>query len=328
MIQFFNTFSVLSEIILAILLGIVQGITEFLPISSTAHLLLFSKYLAGKDISLMASNIIQFGTFIAILQYFSIDIKLLLSHVLKRITTFSFKDFLQSVNRWVTGKQVNSKESSLDILVAQLFLATLPIIVVAIFLRKLSEQLRGDLRNIAYFLTIGGCIIIFAELVYLKRGGSFIKNETDKYNMSNFTILDTFIIGLFQSFAIFPGISRSGATLAGGLLTGKNRASAVRFSFLLSLPALALSSVKDIFDLLSDFKKGAIYLTPNTLSWNSSSIELSLISILLGTIVAYIVGILSLKWLLKYLSTNDSKIFIIYRILLVIFILSSVTFFK
>jgi undecaprenyl-diphosphatase len=319
----FSQFSILNEFLLTVIVGIVQGITEFLPISSTAHMLLASKLFTGRDIGLSVSNLIQFGTFVAILIYFWKDINFLFSHCIKRLKKPS--EFITNVKSWIKD---HTKEASVggvlsdyskDILVAQLAIGTVPILITGLLLSPLVKVLRGNILNVALFLTVGGIIIVLAEIKYSK---------TKHDSLSDFSWKDALVIGLFQSIAIFPGISRSGATLAGGLILAKNRALAVRFSFLLSLPALAISSFVDLLSVAKDFKNQQSSFLPSSESWSLQTINLSFLAIIVGMVVAFLFGFASLKWLINYLSKNDSRIFIIYRIFLVIFILYAYYFLK
>jgi undecaprenyl-diphosphatase len=313
----FSNFNVLWEIIFSIILGAVQGVTEFLPISSTAHLLLTSKILTGKEISLMASNIIQFGTFIAILQFFWGDIKGLFYHIFLRIKSKKeVLEFFSTIKSWFKNpKQEFTDTQAKDIILSQLFVATLPIIIVSLLFRKMTEGLRDDLRNVALFLTIGGCIIVAAEFVHYSR----YKKEEKLATLLSFK--EALTVGIFQSLAILPGISRSGATLAGGLFLGRDRKSSVRFSFLLSLPTLALASIYDFSKVISDVVSKKASILPGSEGWQTNQLNLSLLSIVVGTIVSYFIGLWCLKWLLAFLGKHDSRVFIIYRIALVIVIL-------
>jgi undecaprenyl-diphosphatase len=313
----FFSFSTFNEFLLALILGIVQGITEFLPISSTAHLLLVSKYITKSGISLMASNLIQFGTFIAIIQYFFKDIRILFTHLIRRIKAKDgFKELKANIKNWYDDPdQLFDPNAKNDILLTQLLVATLPIIVSALTLRKVVEGFRENLSFIAIFLTLGGVLIVYSELMHLKK----IKLKKSKA----MSFKETLLVGLFQSLAVFPGISRSGSALAGGLFLGRNRAESVRFSFLLSLPALGLASAYDLIKVFGEFKNGNINLLPTANSWAGTELNLSIISILIGFVVSYFVGLFTLKFLLKYLATNDSKIFVVYRILLVLFIIAT-----
>lgn len=314
-----TNFSPIAEYIISIILGIVQGVTEFLPISSTAHLLIFSKYITAREISLAASNVIQFGTFIAILQYFKEDISILFKHLWTKIRSFKeIKLTFTNIKSWIKDpNQIFDVHAKQDIILSQLIIATVPLIVMALTLRKFLEGLRSELNYIAIFLTLGGILIVYSELMHIK------KLNIKKSKMMS--LKETIMIGLFQSLAVFPGVSRSGSALAGGLFLGRNRAESVRFSFLLSIPALGLASIYDLISVSKDFVNKKVTLLPTLSSWESEKLNLSLLSIFIAFVVSYIVGLLTLKFLLKYLATNDSKVFILYRILLVIFILTTVS---
>ena len=313
----FISFSTFNEFLLSIILGIVQGITEFLPISSTAHLLIVSKYITKSGISLMASNLIQFGTFVAIIQYFFKDISVLSSHLLRRLKAKTGpKEFKSNIKNWFSDpNQLFDPQAKNDILLTQLLVATVPIMISALAFRSVVEGLRDNLYYIAIFLTLGGVLIVYSELMHLKKI-SLKKSKSMSFR-------ETLIIGIFQSLAVFPGISRSGSALAGGLFLGRNRAESVRFSFLLSLPALGLASLYDLYKVIGQFKNGQINIFPTQSGWDGNNLNLSIVSILIGFVVSYFVGLITLKFLLKYLSTNDSKVFVVYRILLVLFIIGT-----
>ncbi len=305
-------FSTFNELLLAIILGIVQGITEFLPISSTAHLRLISEFLVHRDIGLTASNLIQMGTLVAILQYFWSDLKNLFLHIVKVFS--SKKDFSECCHNiivWITGKSDfrDEKEADLDILIAQVIIATLPIVIFALLMRNQIELLRENILNIAYFLLAGGLLISMSELVH--------KSRKDSLKPNKMSVWEVLVIGGCQCLSVFPGISRSGATLAGALFLGRNRQESVRFSFLLSIPALGLAGVYDLIKVIKEMsQKSQNFVLPNIQNWSDNTIDLSLISLVIAFLLAYLFGLICLKWLLKYLATNDARVFIVYRILL------------
>ncbi len=305
------SFSTLNELLLAIILGIVQGITEFLPISSTAHLRLISEFLVHKDIGLAASNLIQMGTLVAILQYFWPELRNLFLHIIKVFS--SKKDFSEcchNITTWITGKSNfrDEKEADLDILIAQVIIATLPIVIFALLVRDQVELLRENILNIAYFLLAGGLLISISELVH--------KNRKNSLKPSKMGVWEVLVIGGCQCLAVFPGISRSGATLAGALFLGRNRQESVRFSFLLSIPALGLAGVYDLIKIIKEMSQKSNFILPNIQNWSENTIDLSLISLIIAFLLAYLFGLICLKWLLKYLATNSARVFIVYRICL------------
>jgi undecaprenyl-diphosphatase len=321
-------FSVINEYILAAILGIIQGISEFLPISSTAHLRLVSALLLnGRDIGLGASNIIQFGTLIAILQYFRKDLKQYYIRIKGIITNSEIRnEFSENFRSWwdfSTLEGISKTEEQLDLepkitnqtdlVLAQLAIGTLPVVVFGLILKNMAENSR-TLVEIGIFLLAGSALMYTAEWIHTQA-------ETKK-KPKIMTPSDVILIGLFQSLAAFPGISRSGATISGALMLGRDRKESVRFSFLLSIPSLALLGLSDIFSTLWDIKDNGLNLLPDLRYWTNSTVNLSLLSLFIAFILAYLIGLVVLKWLLKYLSTNTFQNFIIYRVLLAVVIIA------
>jgi undecaprenyl-diphosphatase len=295
------------EIFVSIIVGLVQGITEFLPISSTAHNFLISRLL-GKSIDLEISNIIQFGTLIAIIQFYWEDLSIFGKRLLQVITKKSeAKIFFANIKTWWKDDQIDDKNIetlpknlSTDSTILQLFIASLPIVLVGLTMRGVATNLRS-LVWIGFFMIIGAILLAVAD--WYQRTHKAKKVELlDKMNVIT--------IGIFQAFAIFPGMSRSGSCLAGSYFIGVKKETAIRFAFLLSVPALGLSGISDLISYLSKNYKNLSLLpdsNPNTFS---------LISIIIGTFVSYTVGLICLKWLLNYLSKHSFNIFIFYRIVL------------
>jgi undecaprenyl-diphosphatase len=333
-----SDFSTLNEIILAILLGVIQGITEFLPISSTAHMRIVSEFLVGKDFGLSTSNIIQFGSLVAILQFYFKDIKGLFYraiNILKSPRELNF--FIKNASTWITNENTlldTSTETKLDITITQLVVGTFPIIVTSLLFRGFIEKVfRQNILWIAVFLAFGSALMAFADyyfssnkeknldLIKVTGENSTVTEEAVNKKNKYFTIYDVLTIGIFQSLAIFPGVSRSGATLSGALLLAKNRSESIKFSFLLSLPALFLSGIYDIFKLFTS-NISQLTVFPNANNWNNSELLLSISSILLATFLAYLMGLFFLKWLLKYLANHTTTVFVLYRITLVLVILT------
>jgi undecaprenyl-diphosphatase len=314
-------FSIINELFLTILVGITQGLTEFLPISSTAHIRLITSILAkGRDIGLNSSNIIQLGTLFATLQFFNKELSGIWGRI-KEISTStdSFNNFSKNFTSWRKNQKNflgNQKQIENDILISQLIIGTLPIILFALLLNNFVDSTRS-LNYILSFLIAGSGLMALAEFIY-KKNSKLPKNTT---NTTLLSLIEVLLIGMFQSLAIFPGISRSGATISGALMVGKPRSIAVRFSFLLSIPAIMLSGLFDSIKYIIFSIKNPNFL-PVANFWTDSKINLSLSSIIIATFFAYIVGYICLRWLLSYLSNHTVKSFIIYRLLLafVIFI--------
>ena len=267
----------------AILLGIIQGLSEFLPISSTGHLTI-----VGKLLNLVSEShpeswtsfiaVIQLGTMAAVLVYFAKDIFLIV------------KDFLKEnlIHRKKFSEQsVNSRMGWLVII------GTIPVVIIGFAFRDIIEgALTKNLYVIAYSL-IGLAII----LAIAERVANF------KKDLKDISVLDSLLIGIAQTFALIPGSSRSGTTITGGLFLGLKRDVAARFSFLLSIPAVLASG---LFELYHSLK----YLTA----------DMSL-NLVVATIVSGISGYIAIDFLLKYLKKHSTFLFVYYRIAAGIFIL-------
>ena len=267
----------------AIILGIIQGITEFLPISSTGHLTV-----AGKLMNLISPDkpqewtafiaVIQLGTMLAILIYFWKDlVQILISfwkeNISKR-TGFANQSF-QSRTGWY------------------IIVGTLPVVFIGLLFKKAIEgALTKDLSVIAINLIVFAVILAIAEKV-----GKRTKTEKD------ISLFDSLFIGIAQAFALIPGASRSGTTITGGLFRGLKREDAARFSFLLSVPAVLASGLLELYQSL-DILNGTMW-----------------INLIISTITAAISGYIAIDFLLKYLKNHSTYLFIYYRIIAGIIIL-------
>ncbi len=265
-------------IILTILIGIVQGLTEFLPISSTAHMTLFAKFSDYQFIQDPRSwtafmAIVQLGTLLALLFYFKKEIIEIVSDFLKD-NIFKPKKF--------NTQSLHSK------LGWQILVGSIPIFFFGYFLK---EIIRGegtkDIRLIALMLIVIAILMIVSEKVS--------KFEKD---INKITFLDALLIGLAQSLALIPGVSRSGATITAGLFLGLKRESSAKFSFLLSIPAVFVSGVFEFIESYSFFQNE------------------NLLPLILGIVSAFISGYFAISFMLLFLKTKTIKPFAYYRILL------------
>ena len=264
----------MEDIIKAIVLGTIQGLTEFIPISSTAHLRIIPALLGWKDIGAAYTAVIQKGTLIATLIYFRKDIFSLSEGF---IQAFKKKDFLTNY------------ESRIFILI---IIGTIPISVCGLLFKRFIE---GEARGL---YVISAALILLAIVLYIAE-----KVSSKKKDLSEITVKDGIVIGCAQALALIPGSSRSGVTITAGLFRGLKRDVAARYSFLLSIPALALSGLYELY------KERHVLLDEN------------LLSLSIATIVSGVVGYLSIAFLINYLKTRSNLIFIIYRIALGILIL-------
>lgn len=267
----------------SISLGIIQGLTEFLPISSTGHLTL-----AGKLMNLVSAEhpeqwtsfiaVIQLGTMLAVLIFFWKD---LISIV---------KDFIKDnlIKRLSYSKQqVNSKIGWLIII------GTIPVVIIGF---AFKDAIEGELTKNLY--VIASSLIILAIILALAE-----KTAKFKKNIENITVMDSIIIGSAQALSLIPGSSRSGTTITAGLFVGLKREAAARFSFLLSLPAVLASGLLQLYE--------ALQFIDRTMTVN----------IIVATVVSGISGYLAIDFLLKFLKKNSTFLFIYYRIALGVFIL-------
>lgn len=269
----------------ALILGIIQGLTEFIPISSTAHLTF-----AGKYLNLIKNNkpeewtaliaVIQLGTLIAVLIYFWKD--------LFEIVKSFFKEGFFFLKKSSTGSQ-NAK------LGWYIIIGTIPVVIIGLAFKKFIEGgFTKDLTVIGISLVVLAIILFFGE----KFGK---KNKS----IENVNWKDALIIGTAQTIALIPGSSRSGTTITAALFCGLKREDAAKFSFLLSIPAIAASGLLELIELQQFIS------------------TLGITSILVAVISSAIVGYLSIEFLLKYLRNHTTYIFIIYRIIAGLFILST-----
>ena len=244
-----------------LILSIVQGVTEFLPISSSSHLIIISDYINFQEQSLSIDVSLHIGSFLAVITYFHKDI-------------FNF---------------VENKE-----LLVKILFSSIPVILIGYFL--IHTNLIQELRNIK---VIGWMTFIFGILLFI----------SDKFKLQNnieqnFNIKSAMIIGIFQILSLIPGVSRSGITISAARLLSFERYDAAKISFLLSIPTLGAVS---IFGL-----KNIIF------SSNLNYSILKIVSILLSFIFSYI----TIKYFLKYIKKFSLKLFVIYRIILGLILLS------
>jgi undecaprenyl-diphosphatase len=253
----------------SIVLGIVQGLTEFIPVSSSAHLVLVPYWLGWTfpaDQVFVFDVLVQLGTLLAVIIYFRAD--------LTRI-------ILAAVRGILSKKPFEDPDARLGWLVV---LATIPAGFAGLFLKKLVESAFHSPMITAILLLGTGALLILAELL-----------GKQKITLKNISWMDALIIGIFQAISIFPGISRSGSTITGGLLRKLDRTSAARFSFLMSIPIMIAAGAVATKDLVA---------VPNFVSF--------LPMVAAGFISAAIVGFLSIKWLLRFLRTHSLFGFAIY----------------
>jgi len=211
----------------AIVLGVVQGLTEFLPVSSSGHLVLFSKLFSIQESSLVFEVMVHVGTLMAVLVVFRKEVTLLI------------ESFFKLLRNPRAAKKLVKEDPGSRLLLA-IIIGTLPAVVVALVLKDQIEQLFSSSLFVGFMLLVTGTILYVTD-----------RHKVTAKGLERLSINDALVIGCSQAIAILPGISRSGTTIAVGLFRGLDRESAARFSFLLSIPAILGALVVSVDDLLA-----------------------------------------------------------------------------
>ena len=257
----------------SLILGVVQGFTEFIPISSTAHLILVP-WLAGwkfdPKFAFVSNVLLQLGTVAAVIAYF-------------------WKDLTEIARATISGllerRPFATEKARLGWLIV---LATVPAVVAGLAFKPFFESLHRNPIVVAGILTLGAALIVVTEKIGRRSRG-----------LESITWRDALVIGASQSLALLPGVSRSAATICGGMLCHLERPSAARFSFLMSVPILIAAAVLAVKDLV-ELPGFAAYLPP----------------LAAGFVASAIVGFASIHWLLSYLARHPMNVFAWYRLVI------------
>jgi undecaprenyl-diphosphatase len=252
----------------AIVLGIVQGLTEFLPISSTAHLRIVPAFAGWEDPGAAFTAVVQLGTMAAVLLYFRHDLWRILRTWYASLRDPALRSELDARLGWYIG------------------LGTVPIAIFGFIFSDQIESGGRDLYVIGVTLIVFGVIMEVADRVGHK--------ERD---VTTLDARDGAVIGVAQALALVPGVSRSGATITAGLFRGLTREAAARYSFLLSIPAVVLSGLFELRKVGGEGQPGAG-------------------AAVLATVLAFIVGYVSIAFLLRYLARHSLLVFAVYRVAL------------
>jgi len=252
--------------------GIIQGFTEFLPISSSAHLKVLSEFFGLKDPGSSLSAIVQIASVLALLVYFR-------------------KDFRTINGSFFVDNYLYKRKIFISILIGSISIIFLGGFIKFIIPQFYETYLRSN-------VLIGFISIITALLMYLSE---LTKNKDT--TLENHGFLNSFLIGLAQSFAIIPGVSRSGITITTALLLGWKKVDAAKFSFLLGIPVISLAAFVEIFSSI----KGNLFISYGPL--------------LIALISAFITSYISIKFLIRYISLKGLKVFILYKLFFGILIL-------
>lgn len=253
----------------AIVLGIAQGLTEYLPISSTAHLRIVPAFAGWEDPGALFTAVIQLGTMVAVVIFF-------------------WRDLLRITRTWALSLRRPELRRQLDARMGwYVIVATIPIGVFGFLFRDQIETGARSLYLIGAVLIALGLVLLAADMV--SRRVREVGQVTGK---------DAVWVGLAQALALVPGTSRAGATITAGLLLGLKRDAAARFSFLLSIPAIVLSGLYGLTELLRGDE------------------DVSFVALAIATAVAFVSGYASIAFLLRYLATHSTLLFVVYRVAL------------
>jgi undecaprenyl-diphosphatase len=254
-------------------LGLVQGLTEFLPISSSAHLRLTAAFAGWHDPGAAFTAITQIGTEAAVLIYFRKDIARIVSAWFRSLTNRSMRSNHDAQMGWLV------------------IVGSIPIGVLGVTFKDQIEGPFRDLRLIATTLIVMGIVLGIADrLAARDETGGKHRAIKERKSLKELGVKDGLIFGFCQAMALIPGVSRSGATISGGLLMGYTREAAARYSFLLAIP---------VFEL-KDAGEGLV-------SWGPT---------IFATFIAFGVGYAVIAWFMKFITTKSFMPFVIYRVLL------------
>jgi undecaprenyl-diphosphatase len=255
----------------AIVLGITQGLTEFLPISSTAHLRIVPAFAGWDDPGAAFTAVVQLGTMAAVVLYFR-------------------RDLIRIGSAWLRSLRDRRVRGSLDARLGwYIILGTIPIGIFGLAFKDQIENGARDLYLIGSALIVVGFVMLAAEEVSKRDRG-----------IEDVNARDGTAIGLAQTLALIPGVSRSGATIAAGLFMGLDRTSAARFSFLLSVPAVVLSGLFELVGILT----------------GSEQQDVSTAKLAIATFLAFVTGYAAIAWMLRFLTSHSTIVFVVYRVAL------------
>ncbi|PPS86376.1 undecaprenyl-diphosphate phosphatase [Streptomyces sp. MH60] len=272
----------------SLVLGLVQGLTEFLPVSSSAHLRLTAAFSGWHDPGAAFTAITQIGTEAAVLIYFRKDIGRIIAAWTRSLTDKSMRHNPDARMGWLV------------------IVGSIPIGVLGLTLKDQIEGPFRDLRITATMLIVVGVVIGIADRMAARdeKGGRHRAPQQRK-ELENLGVRDGLIYGLCQAAALIPGVSRSGATISGGLFMGYRREAAARYSFLLAIPAVLASGVFELKDAMES----------DHVSWGPT---------LFATVIAFATGYVVIAWFMKFISTKSFMPFVWYRIALGIVIIALV----
>lgn len=262
----------------AVVLGLVQGLTEFLPISSSGHLRITSAVFFGNDAGAAFTAVTQLGTEAAVLIYF-------------------WPDIWRLARAWFRGLRDRGARGLDYRLAWYVVIGTLPISVLGVLFKSAIE---GPARNL---YLIGTSLIVFGVVLGLAE-----RYGRQRRPVEDLTLRDGVVMGFAQALALLPGVSRSGGTVSAGLFLGLQRPAAVRFSFLLAIPAVTAAGLFSLPDIADTSGPGA---------------QPILLQMVVATLVAFVVGYATIAWLLRFVENHTVYVFVWYRVVLGLLVLGA-----
>lgn len=273
----------------SLILGLVQGLTEFLPVSSSAHLRLTAAFAGWEDPGAAFTAITQLGTEAAVLIYFRQDVGRILAAWFRSLTNKEMRRDHDAQMGWLV------------------IVGSIPIGVLGVTLKDQIEGPFRDLRVTATMLIVMGIVIGVADrLAARDENGGRHRAPKQRKTLLDLNTKDGLLYGLCQAMALVPGVSRSGATISGGLFMGYTREAAARYSFLLAMPAVLASGA---FELKDAAEEGHV-------AWGPT---------MFATVIAFVVGYAVIAWFMKFISHKSFMPFVYYRVALGIVIIALVT---
>ncbi|MEV6511360.1 undecaprenyl-diphosphate phosphatase [Streptomyces sp. NPDC051642] len=272
----------------SLILGLVQGLTEFLPVSSSAHLRLTAAFSGWEDPGAAFTAITQLGTEAAVLIYFRQDVGRILAAWFRSLTNKEMRRDHDAQMGWLV------------------IVGSIPIGVLGVTLKDQIEGPFRDLRVTATMLIVMGIVIGIADrLAARDENGGRHRAPQQRKTLVDLNTKDGLLYGLCQAMALVPGVSRSGATISGGLFMGYTREAAARYSFLLAMPAVLASGA---FELKDAAEEGHV-------AWGPT---------MFATVIAFVVGYAVIAWFMKFISHKSFMPFVYYRVALGIVIIALV----
>jgi len=260
-----------------VVLSIVQGLTEFLPVSSSGHLALVSRLFFAGDAGASFTAVTQIGTEVAVLVYFA-------------------KDIARIATAWLSGvasalaKTPLPAERKTDYRMGwYVIIGSIPIMIIGVLFQHF---IRGDVRNLwVIACAMVGFSLVIAAAEYVGR---------QQRHAEQLTVKDGFLVGAAQCLALIPGVSRSGATISAGLFLGMDRALAARFGFLLGIPAVFASGLHEL---------------PNAFDPVTEGMSATGLQLLVSVVITFVVGYAAISWLLRFVSSHTMYWFVGYRVI-------------